>query len=75
MTKKLTRTGNSYALILDKPLLDQLHIDADTPLEISTDGKLILVAPVRDKKREAKLKTASDAVFKRYADVFKRLAE
>ena len=75
MTKKLTRTGNSYALILDKPLLDQLHIDADTPLEVSTDGKLILIAPVRDKKREAKLKAAADDMFVRYASVFKRLAE
>jgi antitoxin component of MazEF toxin-antitoxin module len=31
MIKKLTKTGNSLALVLDKPLLDQAKIDADTP--------------------------------------------
>ena len=41
MRKKLTRTGNSLALVLEKPLLDQLGIDATTPLEVSTDGSVI----------------------------------
>ena len=75
MTKKPIRTGNSLAVVLDKPLLDQLHIDADTPLDISTDGRLILISPVRDKKREAKLKAITDDMFTRYASVFRRLAE
>lgn len=35
MKKKLARTGNSLALVLDKPLLEQLGIDEDTELEIS----------------------------------------
>jgi antitoxin MazE len=38
MLKKLTKTGNSLALVLDKRLLDRVRIDADTPLEVSTDG-------------------------------------
>jgi hypothetical protein len=28
MRKKLTKTGNSLALVLDKPLLDRAQIDA-----------------------------------------------
>ena len=28
MIKKLTRTGNSIALVLDKPLLEELGLDA-----------------------------------------------
>src|SRR3982074_2557264 len=38
MRKKLTRTGNSLALVLDKDLLEQLGIDAQTALQLSTDG-------------------------------------
>ncbi len=56
MTKRLTRTGNSLALVLDKPLLDALRIDANTPLEVSTDGEVIIVSPVRDRHRTARLK-------------------
>ena len=45
MIKKLTKHGNSLALILDKPVLELLKIDADTPLEISTDGQKLVVSP------------------------------
>ena len=36
LVKKLTKTGNRLALVLDKPILDRAKIDADTPLEVST---------------------------------------
>src|SRR5262249_23037060 len=43
MRKKLTRTGNSLALVLDKRLLDRVGIDAETPLDVSTNGQVIVV--------------------------------
>ena len=75
MRKRLTRTGNSLALVLDRPLLEAAKIDADTTLEISTDGDVIVIAPVRGKKRARKLAAGLEAVNARYAGVFKRLAE
>ena len=48
MLKKLTRHGNSLALVIDKGVLELLNIDDKTPLEISTDGTLLLISPVRD---------------------------
>ena len=39
MIKKMVHHGNSSALIIDKPIMDLLNIDNETPLEISTDGK------------------------------------
>ena len=56
MVKKLVKTGNSLALVLDKPMLEAMGIDADTPLEVSTDGGILVVSPVRDEKREARIK-------------------
>ena len=47
MRKKLTRTGNSLALVLDKRLLDRVGIDADTPLDVSTNGQVIDLATER----------------------------
>ncbi len=38
MLKKLTKHGNSLALVIDRPILDLLKIDTETPLDISTDG-------------------------------------
>jgi antitoxin MazE len=75
MAKRLTRTGNSLALVLDKPLLDALRIDANTPLEVSTDGEVIIVSPVRDRRRTAKLKNVVAEAHRQYGEVFKRLAE
>ena len=75
MVKRLTRTGNSFALVLDKPLLEQLGIDEDTPLELSTNGDVLVVTPVRDRARERKLKKALEEMDRKYSGVFKRLAE
>ncbi len=75
MVKKLTRTGNSLALVLDKPMLDRLKIDADTPLEVSTDGEVIVISPLRDRRRTAKLKRLVEEAHRQYGGVFRRLAE
>ena len=47
--KKLTRHGNSLALVIDRPILDLLNIDTDTPLDITTDGKRLIVAPAGER--------------------------
>ncbi len=75
MVKRLTKTGNSLALVLDKPLLKQLGIDKNTPLELSTNGDVLVVTPVRDRVRERKLKKALEEMDRQYGGVFKRLAE
>ncbi|HEV8586641.1 MAG TPA: AbrB/MazE/SpoVT family DNA-binding domain-containing protein [Methylomirabilota bacterium] len=75
MRKKLTRTGNSLALVLDRPLLDRLGIDADTLLEVSTDGRVLVVSPVPNKRRNAKLKSIVAEAHAKYGGVFRRLAE
>jgi len=75
MRKKLTRSGNSLALVIDKPLLEALEIDAETELELSTDGDVLVVTPVRDRKRARKLAEVVAEAHERYGGVFKRLAE
>lgn len=75
MVKKLTKTGNSLALVLDKSLLDLARIDAKTPLEVSTDGEVIVVSPLRNRRRTARLKRIVTEAHRQYGGVFKRLAE
>ena len=50
MIKKLVRHGNSLALVIDKAILDLLRIDHDTPLELITDGDVIIIKPERDEE-------------------------
>jgi len=75
MIKKLMRSGNSLALVIDRALLDALDIDAETELEISTDGEVIVVAPVRDGRRARKIGEIVAEAHERYGGVFRRLAE
>jgi antitoxin component of MazEF toxin-antitoxin module len=75
MVKTLTRTGNSLALVLDKGLLEATGIDAETRLEVSTDGDVIVISPVRSTKRTAKLRKILDDLDREHAGAFRRLAE
>jgi len=78
MIKTLTKHGNSYALVIDKPILDLLNIRPDTPLVVSTDGKSLLVSPDEGEDKDIddnKFQEALDRVNHRYAKVLKRLAE
>lgn len=45
MLKRLSTVGNSIALVLDKPIRDQLGIGRDTVVALSTDGKCLIVEP------------------------------
>ena len=75
MLKKLTKHGNSLALVIDRPILDLLKIDPETALEVSTDGKRLIIALVGPSERRAKFDAAQATVHKRYGKVFKKLAE
>ena len=75
MVKKLTKQGNSLALVIDRPILDLLKIDPDTPLDVSTDGKQLIVAPVKQSARRKKFDAAQELAHKRYGKAFKKLAE
>jgi antitoxin MazE len=75
MIKRLAKHGNSLALVVDRPVLDLLRINADTPLEVSTDGQVLIVSPVRDAKRRKDFQKALNAANRKYGRALKRLAE
>ena len=75
MIKRLTALGNSAALIIDKPILELLHITPQTDLRITTDGKSLTIAPVGPVLSDAKFKAAHDKVLKRHHNTFKKLAK
>ena len=75
MIKKLSKHGNSLALVIDRPILELLGIDERTSLSISTDGQALVIVPVRDKKRRKRFEEALASSNRRYGKALKRLAE
>jgi antitoxin component of MazEF toxin-antitoxin module len=75
MIKTLTKHGNSYALVIDKPIIELLHISPETPFEVMTDGQCLVLSPVRDAAEEKKFHDALEMVHKRFGRAMKRLAE
>ncbi len=75
MIKHLSRHGNSYALVIDRGVMDLLEIGPDTPLSISTDGKCLVVRPVTDAAREKRFRAALAETNRKYGKMLKRLAD
>lgn len=75
LTKKLCKHGNSLALVIDRSILDLLGIDEKTTLEVSTDGRALVVVPAPDKRRRKRFQGALTACNEQYGKALKRLAE
>ena len=54
MIKTLTKHGNSYALVIDRPILELLRVSPETPFEVVTDGQCLVLTPIRDAEEEKK---------------------
>lgn len=75
LIKTLTAHGNSAALIIDKPILELLGITMETPLQITTDGKSLVISPLREAEREEKFRKILQSVNARHEATLKKLAE
>jgi antitoxin component of MazEF toxin-antitoxin module len=75
MVKRLTRQGNSVAIVLDRPILEAANLDEGQQVEISTNGDVIIITPVRSKTRQARLRAVMGRIHQKYAGAFRRLAQ
>lgn len=75
MVKMLTKHGNSYALIIDKPILELLGINPEQPVELTTNGNSLTVTPATAMNRETRFAQALERVNARHGAALKRLAE
>lgn len=75
MIKTLVQHGNSSALIIEKPIMDLLNITPDTPLEIITDGKSLIISPVQDENRMKKLDSSLEKVNAKHHGTLQKLAQ
>jgi antitoxin component of MazEF toxin-antitoxin module len=75
MIKTLTTHGNSAALIIDKPILELLDISSSTPLKLVTDGKSLIITPVREADREERFQAALQKVNINHGETLRKLGK
>jgi antitoxin component of MazEF toxin-antitoxin module len=75
MTKKLIQHGNSAALVLDKALLDLLKVHMDTPLEVTTDGRNIIISPQNVADAESTILQSLERINSRHGSVLRKLGQ
>ena len=71
MLKFLAKVGNSEAIVIDKAILSLLHISSDTPLEMSTDGRNLVISPISDPEKIREIEMTHRAAKKRFGRAFK----
>jgi len=74
MRKKLTHIGNSLGLVIEKPILELLDITQETELEVTTDGKRLIVEPLRS-SRKRRIVDAAKRAIDAHESTFRRLAD
>jgi antitoxin component of MazEF toxin-antitoxin module len=67
--------GTSWAVIIDRPILDLLKIAPESQVELTTDGQSILLAPVNSDDNKAKVRAARAKVNSKHSKAFKKLAQ
>ena len=75
MIKKMIQHGNSSAVIIDKPIMELLHIDDTTLLELSTDGTNIIISPIKSKNRLNKLNKSLEKINAKHNASLSKLAK
>ncbi len=75
MIKMLTKHGNSLALLIEKPILDLLGADSETPFELTTDGQSLVLTPIKNANRSKIPGASLDKVSSKYARLLKKPAK
>jgi antitoxin component of MazEF toxin-antitoxin module len=76
--KKLTKLGNSSALVIDRPIMELLNMSIDVPVEISigADGKSLIVRAISNEEGNRKqFEAALKQTNKRHGGALKKLAD
>ncbi len=75
IAKKLTKVGNTQAMVLDKTLLSLVDAGSDSTFKISVEGKKIVLEPMSQKEVDRLALEASDSIRHKQKNVFKKLAK
>jgi len=74
MVKTISPSGKGLVFIIDSPLLDQLGIDQNTRLELTTDGEALILRPI-EQDVQARFVESAGRMMDIHHETFRKLAE
>jgi antitoxin component of MazEF toxin-antitoxin module len=76
MVKRLQAIGNSFGVIIDKPILELLKLTPEVGLDVSTDGERLILTPIRKgASRRRRLERAQARTLASHERTFRKLAK
>jgi antitoxin MazE len=76
MVKTLRRIGNSYGVIIDRPIMDLLGINAKSQLEVTTRENGLFLRPIREAQdRKSRVRKSADRMARVHRKALKELAD
>lgn len=75
MIKKLSAVDNSLDLTIERPILDLLDINKDTPLEIKTDSEALIIRPVQKAPLMDRALASADRLMDAHDETYQKLAK
>ena len=75
MISQLTKHENSWAVVIDQPMIDLLKIEPETLLEITTDGKVLTITPVSEPISQGEFEAALEKTNRKFGNALRKLAE
>lgn len=75
MITTLTKHGHDYALVIDESILERLNVTTDTAFEVFSDGRSLVLVPIRLLHDDQQFVDSLDIVQQQYGHTMKRLAD
>ena len=72
LTKSLVKVGNSYALVLDRTLMDLVGISPEVPVNLQVHGRTLSISSTQ---APIPVDQAIDQVFDTHKEVLRRLSK
>ncbi len=72
--KKLTKLGNSQALVIDKQTLAQMGLSEGNEVSMTLHGRQLVVTPVEPRISDEEFQESIEKVLDKYDELFRRLA-
>lgn len=75
MRRQLVRTGNRVTLELEESELEKLGVGENAEVDVSIDGRVMVVVPVENGAVDDAFERAAEKVNGRYEGLFRRLSK
>lgn len=72
LTKAMVKVGNSYAIVLDRTLMDLVGLSPDVPVNIQVNGQSLTIT---SSAASMPVDQAIDKVFSTHAEALRRLSK